>query len=142
MHLPRSWLLCSHPSIHQGVGTQFSRCRDLTRELIFDSLFRLCQIIVSWLQIKLLPWKHFLFQMPPFFSLKSVLYVAWPSPVPLECVKTAPFGKSISTRLSSGLSRFCQCPTGELEKEGRMYPLGFFPSRISWFAFSFVPKHT
>lgn len=69
---------------------QFSRLSVLTREMIFDLWFTLCQIIVSWLQIILSPQKHCLLQTPPFFSLKSILYFVQLSLIPLECVKTAP----------------------------------------------------
>ena len=52
------------------------------------------------------------------------------------------FGKSVSEKLSFGLSRFCWLPAVELEKEGRMCSLGFFPLNTSHSTSSCLSKHT
>lgn len=86
-------------SIKQVIGMQLSRFSDLTRELIFDLLFRFCQIIVSWLQIKLSPQKHFFYEGHSFSQCNPYwFYIAISSA--FRMCENCPFGKSISVKLS------------------------------------------
>ena len=90
---------------------------------------------------ELQPWKHFLLQVLSFLSLKSMLFVVWPFPVPSESMETALLVRASQWSIHLGCQDSVSILQGEVEKKGRIYPLGLFPSRISCSAFSSLPKH-
>lgn len=87
-----SWQLVATYSrfINYGLSTQFPRFSDLTRKLIFDFLFRVCQMIVSWLRIKLTTEA---FSCPREALALTAMHLAVPSPLGLA--ENGPFGQCL-----------------------------------------------
>lgn len=130
VHLPGNRLLCGHNPYNRAPSHQL--CRNTVpkiqwpdKSIGFCLLFRLCQILVSWLQIKLSPQTHFLSGGPLLSSVQSLQSFTWLCPLPSDCVKAAPLVRVFQQNFHLG----CQDPVSFLQvnwKKGRMCPLGFF----------------